>query len=181
MAMKLTGKDPIASAALDIIAFDGIDKLTMNTLAESLGVNKSSLYHWFASKDEILEYIYRKGHENLMKGGFKLSLEGSAEDVLERAAEGWRKIFSSDDTVPYLRAVYSLRFSDGRAEEEARSVRLMIQSQTDVILSSLGTDNPFLSSLFSSLLLQHLERMLEGEEGDFSRDAASFAALLEKS
>ena len=176
--MKIEGKDGVADAALDIIAFEGMENLTMNTLSKHLGVNKASLYHWFSSKDEIVEYIYRKGHERLMAKGFRLSLEGSPGEVLGRAADGWRNIFSSDDTLPYLRMVYSLRYSDERAEEEARAIRLMIQSQIDVLMSSLGVGDRFLPLLFSSLLLQHLESILDGGSDDFSGDAAAFARLV---
>ena len=176
--MKIAGKEAVADAAMDIIAFEGMDKLSMSTLAEHLGLKKASIYHWFPSKEEMLDYLFSKGHERLMAKGFRLSLEGSAEEVLGRAAEGWRGIFSSDDTLPFLRTVYALRYSDARAEEEARSIRLMIQSQIDVLISSLCVDDKFLSLLFSSLLLQHLEAILEGGNDDFSHDAASFASLL---
>ena len=176
--MKIKGKDEIADAALDIIAFEGIDKLTMSTLAEHIGVNKASLYHWFNAKEDILEHIFQLGHRRLMARGFRLSLEGTEEDVLSRAAEGWSRIFTAEDTLPYLRTVYSLRYADERAREEARAIHLMIQSQIDVLISSLGVDDKFLSLLFSSLLLQHLEAILEGGNDDFSRDAASFASLL---
>ena len=176
--MKIKGKDEIADAALDIIAFEGIDKLTMSTLAEHIGVNKASLYHWFNAKEDLLEHIFQLGHRRLMARGFRLSLEGTEEDVLSRAAEGWSRIFTAEDTLPYLRTVYSLRYADERAREEARAIHLMIQSQIDVLISSLGVDDKFLSLLFSSLLLQHLEAILEGGNDDFSRDAASFASLL---
>ena len=67
---------------------------------------------------------------------------------------------------------------DERAEEEARALELMIKSQIDVIINALGYQNAFLSSLFTALLLQHLESVLEGNEEDFRKDASSFAALL---
>ena len=178
--MKIQDKDTVADTALDIIAFDGIDRLTMSTLASRLGVNKASLYHWFPSKEEILEHIFQSGHRRLMAKGFRLSLDGSAEEVLSRAAEGWKSIFSAEDTLPYLRAVYALRYSDERAAEEARAIRLMIESQIDVLISSLGSDDRFLSQLFSALLMQHLERQLDGDEEDFMRDASLFAVLFAK-
>ena len=46
------------------------------------------------------------------------------------------------------------------------------------VAMALGYQNAFLSSLFSSLLMQHLESVLDGNEEDFMSDAASFAALL---
>ena len=176
---KLKDREEIIDAAIYIIAFQGLDKLTMQSLAEELGLNKASLYHWYKSKEDILEDVFIRGHKRLMAKGFRLELEGSAEEVLKRAAARWRSIFSSEDVLPYLRAIYSLRYSDERAEEEARALTLMIKSQIGVIMSALGHSDQLLSSLFSSLLLQHLEAVLYGEEEDFERDAASFAKLLE--
>ena len=176
--MKISGRNTIIDAATEMIAFSGLDKLTMQSLSEELGLKKASLYHWFRSKEEIMEAVFIEGHRKLMARGFRLNLEGAAGEVLERAAASWTEIFTADDVLPYLRVVFSLRYSDQRAEEEARALRLMIKSQIDVIISSLGFNDNFLSQLFSSLLLQHLELLLEGEEADFRQDAASFAGLL---
>ena len=84
--MKLKDRTEALDAALDIIAFEGLDKLSMQTLAERLGMNKSSFYHWFRSKDEIIDGIFREGHRRLMSRGFRLSLDGSLEEVLGKAA-----------------------------------------------------------------------------------------------
>ncbi len=176
--MKINGKEEIIDTATKIIAFSGIDKLTMQSLGNAMGVNKASIYHWFHSKEEILEEVFREGHKNLMAKGFRLNLEGSEDEVLSKAANEWTGIFSDEDLLPYLRTVFALRYSDDRAGEEARALELMIKSQIDVIITSLGYSNSFLSSLFSSLLLQHLASVLEGNEEDFRKDAASFAALL---
>lgn len=176
--MKIHGKDEIIKTATEIIAFSGLDKLTMQSLAAELGMNKASLYHWFHAKEEIVEEIFKYGHKALMAKGFKLSLEGNEKEVLERAASGWSGIFSDESILPYLRVIFSLRYSDERAEEEARALNLMIKSQIDVIMTRLGYSDPFLSALFSSLLLQHLESVLEGNDVDFNNDAASFASFI---
>ena len=176
--MKIGGREEIIDAATRIIAFSGLDQLTMQTLADELGMNKASLYHWYGSKEEILEAVFTEGHRRFMAKGFRLNLEGSAEEVLTRAAEQWTKIFSDETLLPYLRTVFSLRYSDPRAEDEAKALSLMLRSQTDVIISSLGKDDAFLSSLFAALLLQHLESILEGGNEDFRKDAEAFAALI---
>ena len=72
-------RSEIIDAATGIIAFQGLDKLTMQSLAEELGMNKASLYHWYKSKDEILDEVFSSGHKRLMSKGFRLELEGSAE------------------------------------------------------------------------------------------------------
>ncbi len=177
--MKVRDKDEIIAAATDIIAFSGLDKLTMQSLGKELGLNKASIYHWFSSKEEILEEVFREGHRKLMGKGFRLNLEGGSTLVLSRAAEEWTRIFSDEEILPYLRAVFSLKYSDERAMEEARALSLMIKSQIDVIITSLGHSDLFISSLFSSLLLQHLESVLEGGEEDFKEDAKAFASLLD--
>lgn len=176
--MKIGGKDAIIEAATGLIAFSGIDRLTMQTLSEELGISKASIYHWFPSKEGILEEVFEHGHRKLMEKGFRLELEGDAESVLRKAAERWSRIFSDDGLLPYLRTVFSLRYTDIRAEEEARALTLMIRSQVDVIMASLGESNAFLSSLFSALMMQHLEAVLRGEDADIVGEAAAFASLI---
>ena len=176
--MKIRGKEEILDAALDILAFDGPDRLSMQSLAERLGMNKSSLYHWFRSKDEIIDMIFREGHRKLMAKGFRLTLEGSAGDILSEAASRWQSIFTDDGILPYLRMIFSMKFSDPRAKEEARAIKLMIESQIDVIISSLGYSDRFLSMLFSSLLLQKLENELEENHEDIEEYAKEFASFL---
>ncbi len=177
--MKITGKEEILDAALDIIAFDGLDKLSMQSLAKKVGMNKSSFYHWFRSKEEIIDMIFTEGHRKLMSKGFRLILEGSAEEILSAAAARWQDIFTDDGILPYLRMIYALRFSDPRAEEEARAIRLMIESQINVMMASLGLSDNILPLLFSSLLLQKLEAELEGNHEDIEGYARQFAELIE--
>ena len=176
--MKVNGRKDILDAALDILAFEGLDRLSMESLARRLGINKSSLYHWFRSKGEIVDAVFTEGHRALMSKGFRLTLDGSPEEVLTKAASEWQSIFTDDTVLPYLRAIYSLKFSDPRAEEEARAIKLMIESQIDVLISSLGCHDRFLPSLFSSLLLQKLESELEGNHEDIEAHARRFAMML---
>ncbi len=177
--MKIKDRNEIADAALEIIAFEGVDKLSMQSLAEHLEIAKSSIYNWFSSKEEILEYAFSEGHRRLMAKGFRLNLEGNAETVLRKAADEWTAIFSDEALLPYLRTIFSLKYSDIRAKEEAKALFLMLHSQIDVIMASLKKREPFLSSLFTALLLQHLESVLEGNVEDFRKDAEGFARLLE--
>jgi AcrR family transcriptional regulator len=46
-------RDAIAGAALDL----GVTRLSMNALAEHLGVAKSSLYGWVSSREELLGLV----------------------------------------------------------------------------------------------------------------------------
>jgi len=51
------GRDRVLYAAVELADRDGIGALTMRRLAQALGVEAMSLYHYVASKDEILDGI----------------------------------------------------------------------------------------------------------------------------
>ena len=181
--MKIKGKEEIRNTALDIIAYDGIEKLTMSYLANELGITKATLYHWYKSKEEILDDIYTVGHKSLMDKGFRLSLNGTVEDVLTTAANNWELLFSDEELTPYLRMIFSLHFTEERASEEYTALILMLKSQADVIIGSIKNGlaikhQRILSSLFSSLLLSNLEKILREEDSNIREEALSFANLI---
>lgn len=174
--MKNDMKERIIREAVDIAAFEGIDKLTMSYLAERTDLAKASLYHYFRTKEEILETVYQRGHRSLMSNGFRIRLDKGEHEVLKDAARHWKKLFSSDEDVPFLRMVFANRFTDQRASEEYNALILMLRSQSDVILQKHGA---FISLLFSSLLLSELTGLLEGTDADLEKSAEDFSALLE--
>lgn len=182
--MKINGKEDVREIALDIIAYEGIDNLTMSHLAASLGITKATLYHYYKSKEELIEDIHRSGHLALMHNGFKLSLDGSAEEVLLSATGPWMKLFTSEKTVPYLKMIFSLRFTEERSYDEYRSLSLMLFSQAEVIIGAIAkskvANERLYVSLFSSLLLTNLEKILLEEEADLEGDIRAFSNLLEE-
>ena len=50
-------EETVVDAALALIAERGVDGLSMRALGEQLGVEAMSLYHWFASKDRLLDAV----------------------------------------------------------------------------------------------------------------------------
>lgn len=48
-------RETVIDAALALIAAEGIDGLSMRQLGRALGVEAMSLYHWFASKERLLD------------------------------------------------------------------------------------------------------------------------------
>lgn len=181
--MKIDGKETIRKIALDIIAYDSIEDLTMSTLAGRLGINKSTLYHYYQAKEDIIDDIYIEGHRNIMQKGFRLNLSGSIEDVLTEASKKWEDLFLDEDLAPFLRMIFSLYMTDERAKDEHTSLILMIKSQCDVIIGSfkkkgIQENLEILSSLFSSLLLMNLEKILDEEESRLGLEIKSFSKLL---
>jgi len=50
-------EDRVVDAALALIATRGLEGLSMRALGQALGVEAMSLYHWFASKDRLLDAV----------------------------------------------------------------------------------------------------------------------------
>jgi AcrR family transcriptional regulator len=50
-------EETVVDAALALIAERSLDGLSMRALGEQLGVEAMSLYHWFASKDRLLDAV----------------------------------------------------------------------------------------------------------------------------
>jgi AcrR family transcriptional regulator len=53
-------REAIADAALQIVDSDGLDALTMRTVAQALGTGAASLYAHVASKDQLLELVVER-------------------------------------------------------------------------------------------------------------------------
>lgn len=175
-------KTEILLSATEIISEEGLDALTMSTLSKKENLTKASLYHYFSSKEEILDSLFTLGHKNLMKKSFRLDLKGTPKEVLENACDKWEEIFLDEDNWHFLRSVFSLHFVFDRAREEYRSLYLMLSSQATVIVSSFLISEEkkrILIPLFSSFLMLNLERALEDEEINLTEAILSFLALID--
>lgn len=53
-SMPLLSKEKVCEVALELIAEDGLEAVTIRRIAERFGVNGASLYHHFRSKEEIV-------------------------------------------------------------------------------------------------------------------------------
>ncbi len=181
--MSIDKKNEITVEATRIIAYEGMENLTLSTLAAKVGLSKATLYNYFKSRDEIIEEVIRTGHRAFMKKGFRLNLGGSVEKVLLSASSHWSEIFLSDEHTPWLRVIFSMHLVNDLAEDEYRSITLMLTSQAEVLISSFGLQPLYqrsLTSLFSALLFSRLESTLEGGEINMEDDVRAFASLVEK-
>jgi AcrR family transcriptional regulator len=57
---RALSRDAIAAAALEIVDREGLDALTMRTVAHSLGTGAASLYAHVASKEDLLELVIER-------------------------------------------------------------------------------------------------------------------------
>ena len=56
--MSDTRKKEIIMATLELTANKGLGNVSMNMIADKVGIKKPSLYNHFASKEELVETMY---------------------------------------------------------------------------------------------------------------------------
>jgi AcrR family transcriptional regulator len=77
----------IAKAALALIDAEGLDELSMRTLAKRLGVEAMSLYHHVPSKDTLLDLVME-----LLAGEIVMPEQGSWEERIRESIRAHRRV-----------------------------------------------------------------------------------------
>lgn len=77
----------ILNAALDLLAERGYEKTTMRAIAEKAGVSLGNAYHYFKSKEHLIQAFYHRTHEEHLAASAPIfeketSLKGRLLDVL---------------------------------------------------------------------------------------------------
>ncbi len=166
-------REEIQKAAVEIIGSEGFDKLTMSALASRLEVRKASVYYYFSSKEEIIASLYEAFRIKLKTFSFTLDFSLPAKTVLEGLTAHYETIFFDEALSPYLSLISQRRGIDRSADELDDVLTLMVEAQTEAVITNLiergklAFSNPkFLSDLLSSRILTLIrgERINEVEE-----------------
>jgi AcrR family transcriptional regulator len=96
-------------AATEVLAYQGIDRVRVDLLAQQLGVTRGSFYWHFRDREDLLRRVLRAWHE-LATEQLTARLENAHTDALEQ-----------------LRDVVSLPFR-GRSAERAARIELAIRA-----------------------------------------------------
>lgn len=67
---KKTTKERIFDASIDLFAQKGFDAVSLREISDAVGIKKPTLYHYFTSKDEILEKILEYPMKRVEKVGW---------------------------------------------------------------------------------------------------------------
>ena len=105
-------KDGIYEAAVQVLMNHGVDGLTMDRVAEAAGVAKGSLYNYFRSKKELVQFI----HDKIVEPAKAVLVEMQEKHVpaaekLAAIVRVWLDHFSQN------RGVCELLFNDARMQE----------------------------------------------------------------
>ena len=119
-------REQIAQVALRLMAAEGMQKLTMASLARRVGVVPSAIYHHFGNKDEVIDAVLhllgKKLCENLM------AVSEKTNDPLERLRQLLSKHISlilEYNALP--RILFSEEVYGGSRERKARLNKIVME------------------------------------------------------
>lgn len=112
----MNNKETIFHATLELASEKGLGNISLSQIAKKVGIQKSSLYSHFSSKEELIDGLYRYLRENASKvnGNSPIDygklVEGqNARDVLFRAVESYSHINADKNMRMFYRFIMSER------------------------------------------------------------------------
>jgi len=123
-------KAKVLAAASAILAEKGVEDLNLRAIAESAGIGISSMYHYFANKEDLLLSLAVMGFEDLRRDIVRFRADPQS---LTPVGAGARAFFGFAETRP---ALFSVMFAERRLarHEGLREVeqRTMLEFQASV-------------------------------------------------
>ena len=114
--MSDTRKIEIIMATLKLAANKGLGNVSMNMIADKVGIKKPSLYNHFASKEELVEAMYQFLREEAKKkanvGGIDYTTifaDKSALEILRMMVGGYFNMNQQEDMLNFYKVIYSER------------------------------------------------------------------------
>lgn len=175
-------RDDVHNHAMEIIRTDGIDGMTMERLANDIGVSRGTLYNYFDDKDAVIDYV-----EDRSFGGLIEAIEAIAARDLppsEKLAEVARWLFTAvfEDSalfialkpIKHMRATRDCHLA--RRDRAMRSIGGIIHEGM-----SDGSFRKLSPVIVSEIFLGALTGMLEGmmATGEFYRADAVVPTLMD--
>ena len=106
-APQATSAERILSTALDLFAIKGYDATSVREICEAAGITKPTLYHFFGSKDGVLQALVHTGFQQYRAlVNAAMDTPGSFKDRVKVLA---RSVFQSASTKPlFWRFIHSV-------------------------------------------------------------------------
>lgn len=114
--MSDTRKKEIILATLELAANKGLGNVSMNMIADKVGIKKPSLYNHFSSKEELVEVMYQflskeaKKTANIGAIDYTTFFAGkSALEILRGVVKGYFNMNQQEHMINFYKVIYSER------------------------------------------------------------------------
>lgn len=158
-------------AAAELFAEQGLDQTKMEDVAHVTGVGKTTLYYYFASKEELLAHLLADALRAIADA-VEVALDGpgSAAHRLEGVIEAQVRVMNDHPAV--CRALLSELGRAGRIPEIADAIaaayyqpvaRLLAEGAADGSLRTVEDDADALMAVFGAVTITGLHYLVRGE------------------
>ena len=116
-------KKEIIYATLELASEIGLRAVSMQMIAERIGIKKASVYNHFASRDEIVEamYTFLREKSKAANGGavdFESLFSGhSLKEILTVVVDSYKELCASPEMFAFYKIIMSERTMDKKAAE----------------------------------------------------------------
>ena len=123
-------KGEIIQATLELSAENGLGTVSMQQIADRVGITKASLYNHFASRDEIVESMYERLRlASREKAEIGMAEAPALKDVLTGAVNSYKKMVSDPQMFLFYKIIMSERsINKAAAEIMAKETKTMIDA-----------------------------------------------------
>lgn len=117
-------KSEIIKATLELASEYGLAAVSMNQIAEKLGISKPALYKHFESREEIIKTMYsflrEQAKQSIKAGEMNLDMlsdKVSLEKILTQMVDAYRNICTNPEMFQFYKIIMSQRTIDVAATE----------------------------------------------------------------
>lgn len=137
---KRNTKEEIILATLELAAENGLGSVSMQQIADRVGIRKASLYNHYQSKDEIVEAMYgtirqaSKDRASISDTDYDALVNGhTLREVLTEAVGSYKRIVDDPQMNLFYRVVMNEKtVSPVAAEIMVKETRTMIDATADL-------------------------------------------------
>jgi AcrR family transcriptional regulator len=116
-------RDKVISASVQLFASRGVASTSMRQIARAVGITDATLYHYFPSKDALLEAAFRSA--SFQVGDLESAFEGTPGSLHERlvaVGEAFLSVLAHDPAWTRLVVREGLRLPDDDSDEHLGSL-----------------------------------------------------------
>jgi len=104
----------VLEAALELIADHGVAGASLRRLAKKLGMSQPSLYHYFASKDELVTRILEYSAQRMLGVGLNIAPPRDREDLPRFVKDAVLALYSTESHPRFVRFLFTVRIESKR-------------------------------------------------------------------
>jgi AcrR family transcriptional regulator len=182
LAMHTTQtKQNIILSLLKLGSEQGLQAISLSTLAKENKISKAAMYHHFASREAMIEELFSYCNTLAYQQMATISLSGSPAEVLSRAMDHWHDLYANAPMRYFYRIIQTEALTHQAAKAIQTTLDEMLQGQSRILLESLSESSRLVIEdldlavlTFSSVVQQFLRRILLDETEDLEWEEERF-------